>query len=65
MPLFRRFQDALVAEGHGQVQQAATELEQIAAIDPALVSAQIEAGLACQRLERNERVIQHSKQHSQ
>ncbi|HWB87558.1 MAG TPA: sulfatase-like hydrolase/transferase [Bryobacteraceae bacterium] len=61
MALFRRFQDALVAEGHGQVQQAATELEQIAFTDPALVSAQIEAGLALQRLGQNERSIQHFK----
>ncbi|HKE23932.1 MAG TPA: sulfatase-like hydrolase/transferase [Bryobacteraceae bacterium] len=59
MPLFRRFQDTLAMESRGQVEPAAAELERILAIDPALVSAQIEAGLAYQRLGDNERAKRH------
>jgi len=61
MTLFRRFQDAMEAQSQGLTDRAAAEIEQIAASDPALVSVQIEAGFARQRLGQNERAIEAFK----
>jgi tetratricopeptide (TPR) repeat protein len=57
--LYGDFQRALELETHGDVRPAALALERIALRDPALVIAQIEAGLARQKLHEDEVAAEH------
>jgi arylsulfatase A-like enzyme/tetratricopeptide (TPR) repeat protein len=55
--LYQEFQRALELQGHGDYRDSALRLDQIASHDPKLVSVQIEAGLAWQRLHEDSRAI--------
>jgi len=57
--LFRKYQEALEHESAGKVPEAIAGLEEILAADPALLGAQIEIGLALQRIHKDNDASRH------
>ncbi len=57
--MYRQLQSAREMEARGDTRSAAVRIEEIAAQDPALVVAQIEAGLARQQLHEHELAAEH------
>jgi arylsulfatase A-like enzyme/Flp pilus assembly protein TadD len=55
--LYRKFQCALELENRGDIRESAIRLEQVAAQDPKMVSVEVEAGLARQRLHEDSKAI--------
>ena len=57
--LYRGFQDALQLESQGKYREAAERLDRLLAIDPALVSVQIEAGITRQYLHQDSLAVRN------